>query len=135
MTNHSWLYVQRGSPICDCLRPIGLFVVMAGLWSVFQPGQTAADEQSPRRSKQLRANATAKVLRIRAVIDGRDELRVSPAGATWNHLEFAYPTDIELNGVKWNPNELNRLENSGERRFMPDGVSFTNFWPIIRCRR
>jgi hypothetical protein len=82
------------------------------------------NESAKKSATNTKSSAAATEIRIRAVTDGQDELRINPTAATWNHLEFFCPNDVELNGIKWNPNSDKRLENSGETRFLADGTSF-----------
>ncbi len=60
------------------------------------------------------------------MIDGRDELHLSPAGATWKHLNNRWAKNVELNGVKWEPRLHKTLENSGATRFLAEGASLAN---------
>jgi len=45
----------------------------------------------------------ASSLRVIAVIDGTDELHISPSGAKWVHKGWSFPTDVRINGQAWNP--------------------------------
>ena len=47
----------------------------------------------------------ADSLRIVAAIDGSDELHISHRSATWVHQSWGQPTDVRLNGWKWNPQQ------------------------------
>jgi len=40
--------------------------------------------------------------------------RFFPTAATWNHLEHAFPTEVEINGIQWNPKTRDRLDNTVE---------------------
>jgi hypothetical protein len=47
----------------------------------------------------------ADSLHILVVIDGSDDLHISPQKATWIHKTWGPPTAVQINGVKWNPQQ------------------------------
>jgi hypothetical protein len=58
----------------------------------------------------------APTLRVRATIDGTDELRLTRKSATWKHLTWDWPTNITLNDIPMNPRAP--LANTGATRFL-----------------
>src|SRR4029077_13637710 len=48
-------------------------------------------------------------LTIKAVIDGRDELRVTREGFEWVHHDWDWPAAVNVNGHDWNPKEQPKL--------------------------
>jgi hypothetical protein len=58
----------------------------------------------------------APTLRIRATIDGSDELRLTRKAATWKHLTWGWPTIITLNGIPMDPHAM--LANAGTTAFL-----------------
>ena len=66
-------------------------------------------------------------LLVEAEIDGSDELRVSFAGAEWEHRHWGPPLgNVRLNGVEWDVSANPVLPNAGERAFLSDPVNFAN---------
>ena len=69
--------------------------------------------------------ARPAVLAIHADIDGVDEIVVTEAQAELFHREWELPPAIQINGdVNWIPSASRILPNTGETRFIPDGVNF-----------
>lgn len=75
------------------------------------------------------------VLTVRAKIDGSGEAHITRNAATWNHLHWAWPTEIDLNAVHWNPSIARRLRNSGTTRFLPGRVDFSSAIVIEKSGR
>lgn len=46
----------------------------------------------------------AQTLDIRAEIDGSDELRITSAGLEWRHRQWEAPSNILINGRRWDLN-------------------------------
>ncbi|HKI69518.1 MAG TPA: hypothetical protein VKA67_08015 [Verrucomicrobiae bacterium] len=73
----------------------------------------------------IRASAIA-TLKIAAVIDGSDVLKITPHEAIWTHRDWSFPSRVRLNDVSWNVRQTNVLVNNGTNRFLPTGVDFSN---------
>ncbi len=56
-------------------------------------------------------------LHILVAIDGSDELHISHQSATWVHKSWGQPTDVRLNGWKWNPQQRPVL-NAGTNAYL-----------------
>ncbi len=63
-------------------------------------------------------------IQIEVTIDGKDELHLTPARATWNHKEFGVSQHAQLNGIPWDLERQPHLENSGSTRFLDADVPF-----------
>ncbi|HEY2253915.1 MAG TPA: hypothetical protein VGH74_22725 [Planctomycetaceae bacterium] len=60
-------------------------------------------------------------LHILAKVDGTDELHLSPLKAKWAHKAMSLPTDIKINGLKWNVQQSPELAMpSGAALLRPD---------------
>jgi hypothetical protein len=70
------------------------------------------------------ASPTA-TLKIAAVIDGSDVLKITPHEAIWTHRDWGFPSRVKLNGISWNARQTNVLVNAGTNRFLPVGVDFS----------
>lgn len=66
----------------------------------------------------------AATLKIAAVIDGSDVLKITPREAIWTHRYWSFPSGVKLNDISWNVCQTNVLLNSGTNRFLPMGVDF-----------
>ncbi len=82
----------------------------------FQPAETQLDK--------IRTSPAA-TLKITAQIDGSDRLKITAHEATWTHLAYAMPDQVQLNDVPWNLNQTNRLLNAGTNAFLPSDVDFS----------
>lgn len=71
------------------------------------------------------ATGVAADLKIAAQIDGSDCLKVTSKEATWSHQNYSWPTDVTLNGIRWNLQSTNVLENEGTNTFLPAAVDFS----------
>jgi hypothetical protein len=69
--------------------------------------------------------STPATLKITALIDGSDLLKITAGEATWVHRSWSYPEAIRLNGIPWNVRQTNILANAGTNRFLPSGVDFS----------
>jgi hypothetical protein len=74
-------------------------------------------------------------LKIAAVIDGSDVLKITGAAATWTHRAWDFPTAVKLNDIAWDVWQTNELSNTGTNRFLPDGVDFSTAKIINRQGR
>lgn len=70
--------------------------------------------------------ATAATLKITANVDGSDELMIGKNGAAWVHRFWSQPSNVSLNGVKWDPASHHTLANTGPTQYLPAGVNFQN---------
>jgi hypothetical protein len=77
------------------------------------------------RRPQPERPSPAATLKITAVIDGSDLLKITHREATWKHRAWTAPDRIQLNDVSWNPRQTNVLSNTGTNRFLPAGVDFS----------
>jgi hypothetical protein len=57
-------------------------------------------------------------LRIVAVIDGSDELRLTAAETRWAHGSWEHPTQVKLNALEWNPKATPLMKNVGIARLL-----------------
>jgi hypothetical protein len=69
--------------------------------------------------------STPATLKITALIDGSDLLKITASEATWMHRAWAYPEAVRLNDIPWNVRQTNLLANIGTNRFLPSGVNFS----------
>jgi hypothetical protein len=66
-------------------------------------------------------------LKIVARIDGSDEVRITRTEATWVHKHWGWPeSPVMINDREWRIDQNPVLKNSGETRFLPDGLDFKN---------
>jgi hypothetical protein len=89
----------------------------------------ATKKPKPERS------SPAAMLKIAAVIDGSDLLKITKHGATWTHRDWAYPKAVKLNDIPWNVWQTNVLANTGTNRFLPSGVDFSTAKIVTRHGR
>jgi hypothetical protein len=64
-------------------------------------------------------------VRLRADIDGRDELRVYQTVANWVHRGSIWPSNVEFNGMAWTPKTTREIANSGETHYLDAGADFS----------
>jgi hypothetical protein len=69
--------------------------------------------------------STPATLKITALIDGSDLLKITANEATWTHGAWDYPSAVKLNEIAWNVSQTNILANAGTNRFLPSGVDFS----------
>ncbi|HLJ11950.1 MAG TPA: hypothetical protein VKU82_12215, partial [Planctomycetaceae bacterium] len=102
-----------------------LFVLCAG-----EPGAWAKPLENDKESKDTPTGETAEsgppTLTIKAVIDGRDELRVSREGLDWIHHDWDWPKGVTINKRSWNPQQQPKLKNESTGRFLPADVNFAD---------
>ena len=75
-------------------------------------------------SKQAHVPLVA-TLKIEAVIDGSDVLKITGEAATWTHRAWDVPGPVKLNGIVWDVRQTNTLSNTGTNRFLPEDVDFS----------
>ncbi len=63
-------------------------------------------------------------LRLQGMFDGSDRIVIDNAGATLQHLHWAPPTQLSLNGVAWDASLHPQLPNSGATEFLSTPVLF-----------
>jgi hypothetical protein len=78
------------------------------------------------RRRALRHPSPTGTLKISAVIDGSDLLKITRREATWTHRFWTPPDRIQLNDVVWDLRQTNVLSNTGTNRFLPAGVDFSS---------
>jgi hypothetical protein len=66
------------------------------------------------------------VLHFKGMIDGSDKITVRREGAFWEHTQWSWPGEVEVNGLQWKPQEENYLSAAGTNQLLPDGYSFDN---------
>jgi hypothetical protein len=76
-------------------------------------------------AERIAANSPSAKLRIAAVIDGSDLLKITPHEATWEHRAYSFPTVVKLNDVAWNVREKTMLPNTGTNSFLASGVDLS----------
>jgi hypothetical protein len=74
-------------------------------------------------------------LKIAAVIDGSDELKITAHEATWQHRAWAPPGVVKLNDIAWDLRQTNVLVNAGTNTFLPPGVDFSTAKVVSRQGR
>ena len=70
-------------------------------------------------------SSPAATLKISAVIDGSDLLKITTHAATWTHRAWDFPRAVSLNDVPWDPRQTNVLANTGSNRFLLRGVDLS----------
>lgn len=73
-----------------------------------------------REDRQRRASAEPVELRIRAHVDGTEEIRFTGTTARWIHHEWEWPTDVEVNGRAWAPSKSQLFELDDVLPAVPD---------------
>lgn len=88
----------------------------------------------PARATKTGRSPTAR-LKIAAKIDGSDFLKITAQNATWQHQAFAYPREIQLNGMAWDVRKKKQLSNSGETSFLPPDIDLSTTRIVSRTGR
>jgi hypothetical protein len=83
---------------------------------------------------QIRASPAA-TLKIAALIDGSDLLKITAQEAVWMHRAYGYPDAVRLNGIPWDVRQTNVLLNAGTNVFLPTGVDFSTAKIVHRQAR
>ncbi len=65
-------------------------------------------------------------LHLQGRFDGSDRIVIDQSGATLDHLQWANPTDLTLNGVAWDATSDPTLPNSGATEFLSAPVLFSS---------
>ena len=76
------------------------------------------------QSKLARLSPHA-TLKVTAVIDGSDLLKITSTEAIWKHRAWGFPEAVKLNDISWNLRQTNVLSNAGTNRFLPDHLDFS----------
>lgn len=84
---------------------------------------------------RLVRTSPAATLKITAVIDGSDVLKITTHEATWTHQAWAYPAAVRLNDIPWDVRQTNVLVNTGTNVFLPAGVDVSTAKIISRQGR
>lgn len=84
---------------------------------------------------ESKPGSTRASLKIAAVIDGSDLLRITAHEARWTHRAWKAPKNIKLNDVSWDLRRTNALSNTDTHRFLPDGVDFSSAKIVSRKGR
>lgn len=74
-------------------------------------------------------------LRIRAIIDGSDVLRLSQDEAHWEHKHWDPPRNVSINGHDWDVTAQPVVSNAGETAFLPADVDFSTARVINKSGR
>lgn len=89
----------------------------------------AHTERQPKRSS-VRAS-----LKITAVIDGSDLLKITASDAKWTPRAWSAPQVVTLNDVTWDLGQTNVLLNTGNDRFLPASVDLSSAQIVSRKGR
>lgn len=89
---------------------------------------------APPRAKTTGPSRPA-TLKVAAVIDGSDTLRITKEAATWKHRAFQPAQHVTLNGISWNVRQTQTLLNAGTNTFLPAAVNFSSARIISRKGR
>jgi biopolymer transport protein ExbD len=81
--------------------------------------QIQAEITSAEAELQAKRRHTPLTLHITGTIDGRCVLIVGPHRAVWQQLQYSPPTDLTINGVRWDPSRSTTLENEGRTTYLP----------------
>lgn len=68
--------------------------------------------------KDLKANSKSITLHFTGTIDGSDEILITNEKAIWKHKYWGWPTDVKINGIKWNPQKRQTLHNRGFTQYL-----------------
>lgn len=71
------------------------------------------------------ASSPAATLKIAAVIDGSDTLKITPRSAVWRHRAFSAPPIVHLNDIAWDVRQTKTLRNAATNTFLPPGVDLS----------
>lgn len=107
------------------------FIAWALQESAKQQAEASAVEALAVRLRTPDPHTPMVTLRVKAAIDGSDELLIRRDSATWHHKTWGGPTNVEINGIKWNPTATPILENTGRTAFLPS-VDFSK--AIVKAR-
>ena len=78
----------------------------------------------------------AATLKVKARIDGSDQLRITASDAQWKHRYWDWPGEVWLNQVKWVTGpDTTTLPNEGPTRFLPADINFATARVIDRKGR
>jgi hypothetical protein len=81
----------------------------------------------PLADRQPKARQASQVatLKIAAVIDGSDLLKITKDAATWKHRDWAAPAVVKLNDFSWDLRQTNTWANTGTNRFLRADVDLS----------
>lgn len=69
---------------------------------------------------------TEAVFHFKGVIDGSDRIVITREGASWEHVNWSWPTgSVTVNEVQWNPLAKNFLTTTGAIAFLPETFSLS----------
>ncbi|HEX4644208.1 MAG TPA: hypothetical protein VH598_01220, partial [Verrucomicrobiae bacterium] len=63
------------------------------------------------------------VFHFKGTIDGSDKITITRDGALWEHVNWAWPGSVTVNGAQWDPSEKNYLTTTGAVKFLPESFS------------
>jgi hypothetical protein len=66
---------------------------------------------------------TDAVFHFKGTIDGSDKITITRDGALWEHVNWAWPGSVTVNGAQWDPSEKNYLTTTGAAKFLPESFS------------
>jgi hypothetical protein len=84
---------------------------------------------------QPEISSPVATLKIAAVIDGSDLLKIMATQAEWTHRHWSYPRSVRLNDVPWDVRQTNVLANVGTNTFLPAGVDLSSAKIVKRTGR
>jgi serine/threonine protein kinase len=84
-----------------------------GAHAVWLAPYVTTELSKPELDKYLKTKPYPVDLRIVAVIDGSDELRITATETRWAHVSWTHPNQVKLNGIAWNPQNTPVMQNMG----------------------
>ena len=57
-------------------------------------------------------------LQIDAIVDGSDQITINANGLTWLHKSDAFPRQVSVNGLTWNPKKQPNLALTNDLAFL-----------------
>ncbi|MFZ0829178.1 MAG: M56 family metallopeptidase [Verrucomicrobiia bacterium] len=63
------------------------------------------------------------IFHFKGMIDGADRILFARNGARWEHVNWAWPQDVTVNGVRWNVQEQDYLTTADLAGFLPESYS------------
>jgi hypothetical protein len=116
--------VQQRLAALKALRSAAMQTENADLVVQVQNHITAA-EQETAGERKIDVNRSKKTHRIRvsAFIDGSDVIIFRPGEALWQHKHWGLPTDVSINGLKWDMKTDPRLPTKMASSVVPERLN------------
>lgn len=90
----------------------------------------AQDAGTPAAAAKTSANIS-----LTALVDGKDDLRITRTGLEWIHLDGVWPKDVILNGHPWEPQRRPQLTGDDLAVYFRDGFALGDFELATRTGR